>query len=187
MKTEMEKYHSGEKALTIHQVQTLFQHITNLQDLALLKLTIAAGLRRSDIIGVKKADINFSNSTVTFYEHKKSRTRTVPLPPDCIITLRRWDHVNKSKWLFPSKYEANGCISSRTAYNILRKYTKAAGIPDVPFHALRATCVKLCQKKGWTIEQTAKLIGDRVTTVQKHYSVPSDEELREVAQEKAIL
>ena len=93
---------------------------------------------------------------------------------------------NKSPYLFYSK-DNKGHIASKTAYNILQRYLKIAGIEPVPFHALRATCIKLCERRGWTAEQTAKHTGDTVRVIQEHYLTPSVEEMKEIAQDKAIL
>jgi integrase len=77
-------------------------------------------------------------------------------------------------------------FSGRTAYNILQHYCVAAGIPIRPFHALRATCIKFCQAAGWTPEQTAKHVDDRISTIQEHYLVPSMADMRELAIKKVI-
>lgn len=188
MDFKRESYTSGQKALTEGQVEKLLEYITDLEELALIKLAISTGIRRKDISQIKSKDVNFETNTITFYENKKKRTKTVPLNPNLATTLKMWLGVNKSEWLFPSRFSKNKShMSSRTAYNILRKNTRRAGLPDIPFHALRATCVKLCQRKGWTPEQTAELLGDRISTIQKHYSTPSFEEMKEVAFNKSIL
>lgn len=187
MNFKTERYFSGEKALTNKQVEILIANITDLQDLALIKVAIDAGLRRADIVNIKRRDVDLEKSTITFYEHKKKLTKIVPIGESTKQTLQMWININKNDWLFPSRFKSKGHLSSRTAYNILRKYTRRAGLPDIPFHALRATCVKLHQKAGWNVEQTAKLIGDRISTIQRHYSVPSDEELKELSQTKPIL
>jgi integrase len=188
MEFKKETYTSGQKALTEGQVEKILSFITNLEDLALIKLAICTGIRRKDIVSIKKKDVDFENNTITFYEHKKKRTKTVPLNLNLATTLKMWIEVSKSDWLFPTRFiEKKQHMSSRTAYNILRRNTRKASLPDIPFHALRATCVKLCQRKGWTPEQTAELLGDRISTIQKHYSTPSFEEMKEVANNKAIL
>ena len=182
-----EPYKSGEKALTPHQVYLLFSHITDIQDLALIMLAVDVGLRRTDIVAIKRRDIDLEQNLVTFYENKKKRTRVVPFNNKTALNLKRWLNINKSDWLFPARLSTKkGHLSSRSAYNILRKYTTSAKLPNIPFHALRATCVKLHQKALWTPEQTAKLIGDKVSTIQMHYSVPSDQEMQEITKDKAI-
>ena len=178
---------TGEKALTEAKVKKLFSVVTDLKDLALFQIAIAGGLRRKDIIGIKKDNIDYKNNSITFYEHKKRRLLTVFLPLNVMNTLAMLAKSDKkSPYLFGSGSKT-GHIASKTAYNILQKYLLIAGIESIPFHALRSTCIKLCERRGWTAEQTAKHTGDTVRVIQEHYLTPSVEEMKEVAQDKAIL
>ena len=66
-------------------------------------------------------------------------------------------------------------------------YLDRAGLPRRPIHARRATCIKLCQGRGWSAEQTAELVGDEVKTIQEHYLTPSVEEMRAVMEDKPVI
>jgi len=180
---------SGEKALTIGAVEKLLDVINDIRDETLLRLAITGGLRREDIVKIFIKDIDFDNCAVTFYQHKKKNIHTVFLPDSTMLSLEKLIRVQKrlkSPYLFPSS-KPKRHLSSRTAYNILQKYLKIAGLPSIPFHALRSTCVKLCQARGWSPEQSAKHIDDTLTTIQRHYTTPSEEERKETAKEKPIL
>lgn len=178
---------SGEKALTIQNVEKLLEVITDLNHSALIKLAITGGIRRGDIIGIYKKNVNFENNSVMFFENKKQLFHTVFIPIDTMNTLAMSVKSNKkTPFLFPAN-DIKRHICSKTAYNILQKYLKKAGIERRPFHALRATCIKLAQKKGWTSEQTAKHIDDTVRVVQEHYATPSNEEMSETAKERPII
>jgi integrase len=182
-------YRTGQKALTKAQVNKLLETIPDLKDLVLIELAIAIGLRRSDVIRILHRDIDTVGCKLTYYEKKKKRTRTVPIPQRLAKDIERWFRASKNiktDWLFPAKNPKNH-ISSRTVYNILQRNLKLAGLPSRPVHALRATCVKLCQAKGWTAEQTAELIGDTIRVVQEHYATPSVEEMKQVMHEKSII
>lgn len=183
---------SGEKALTPAKVETLLNSVNDLTDEALLKLAIGGGLRREDIVKVFVKDVNIKEGSVTFYQKKKSNHHTVYLPPSVMLTLEKLINLHKERktgnpYLFPAHGFSKKPISSRTAYNILQKHLKAAGMESIPFHALRGTCVKLCQAKGWNTAQTAKHIDDRINTVLQYYATPSESERKEAAKEKAIL
>lgn len=177
---------TGEKALTSPQVDKLLLCITDLQDLMMIKIAISTGIRRGDIVTIKCADINVQESTITFYEQKKRANHTVPLSKGVMTGIEMLMKTNKSKWLFPAKGDRDH-ISSKTTYNRLNYYLIKCGIGRKPFHALRGTCAKMCQTKGWPVERTAKLLNDTIKTVQGHYTTPSLEEMKETAQEKAIL
>lgn len=178
---------SGEKALTRSQVEKLLIAITDINDLALFKLAISTGIRREDIVSIRAADVNVKEQTITFFEGKKNANHIAPTSKGVMNTLEMSMNAYKNKWLFPSNRGSKGHISGKTAYNKLHVYMARAGIPKKPFHALRATCAKLCQANGWPVERTAKLLNDTIKTIQGHYQTPSIEEMKEIAEEKAIL
>ena len=180
---------SGEQSLTPGKVEKLLSVIGDVYDDAFLRLAITGGLRRDDMVNVLAKDVNFKEGSVTFYQHKKRNHHTVYLPHSTMLALERLMNMNKrlgSPYLFPSKRPKKP-ISSRTAYNILQKYLNLAGLPSIPFHALRSTCIKMCQIRGWTPRQTGKHVDDKQSTIERHYTTPSQEERKEVAREKAIL
>ena len=176
-----ERYRSGEKALTQGQVGEFLAVVTDVRDLALFQIALTGGLRRDDIVNLKRDGVNFEDGTIHFWEKKKRRFKTIYLPSTTMNTIQMvFKAYPKEKGLlFP--------ISSKTAYNRFQKYLKRAGLPSRPFHALRATCIKLCQLRGWSSEMTAEHVGDSVPTIQAHYLTPSKEEMRAIAREKPII
>lgn len=177
---------SGEKALTSEQVKKLLSVIADINHRALIKLAISGGIRRSDIVSILSNNVNEQNLSVSFHQKKKKNFHTVFVSQSVMNDLLAIMRINKSKWLFIGR-KKDTHLSSRQAYNILRKYTQKAGLPDIPFHALRATCIKICQVKGWSPMQTAKHVDDKMETIENHYLTPSIEERKETAIERAIL
>jgi len=188
-----EKYTSGQKALTENQINEFLLYVTDLMHLGLFQLAITTGIRREDIVRIKKLDINLQNRSVTFYESKKRRTKVVYVPITVANVLQMILNINKKEpFLFPGNSErlrgsGKGHMSGRNAYNIFQHYLKKAGLESRPFHTLRSSCIKLCQKRGWAVEQTAELVGDSISTIQESYLTPSTEEMKEVVGVKPIL
>jgi len=184
---------SGEKALTLGQVEKLLKAIDYVPDYALFTLAITTGIRREDIVNIQRQDVNLEDGSLAFYEEKKNRTRTIYLQDKAIQALRL--HLNSvskhgSEWLFPSTYKTEGKYNHITGRHIYRRfndYLNKAGLPARPFHALRATCYKLLQAKGWKAEDAARYIGDSVKVAMEHYGTPSTEEIRAMVREKPIL
>lgn len=182
MKDIKERYRSGQFALTSKQVDDFLAVVTDIRDLALFQVALSTGLRRDDVVNIKKADIDLKDKKLSFYEKKKKKIRVVYLNDKVLNTIQMVFNAfpkEKDKRIFP--------ISSKTAYNKFQMYCLRAGLGHRPFHALRATAIKLAQSKGWSIEQTAELVGDRIDTIQAHYLTPSIEEMRSVATDKAII
>ena len=184
MKTLKKRYRSGEKAFTRAEYDRLLSVINTTEEEVMVKLAVATGMRREDLANAKWSGISEDDMTLTFWEQKKRRFWTVPLPNDMMQLLRKYRHslgrnARKQETIFP--------LCGRSAYRRLQALCERAGIPKRPFHALRATCIKFCQKAGWTPEQVSKLTGDTIAVIQEHYATPSSAEMQEVAREKPII
>jgi len=184
---------TGEYALTEGQVKKLLSVVGKIEDEVLLRIAIECGLRRADVVAVKQKNFDLDRQWLSFNEAKKqSNIHRVPLSQSLTKLIEQYLHiVGKNEWLFPSshspkKHSSKKHISSKTAWNILNKYLIKANLPQRPFHALRATCIKLCQRRGWSIEQVMKLTNDTFRTIKEHYDTPGEEEMLEVAKAKPL-
>lgn len=185
------RYTTGEKAFTPDEWGKFLSVIDNLEDEVLFKLAVSAGIRREDIGRSKKKNSGIRISDITelkngtgrlkFFEHKKNRIWEVPLSIEMMRCIRMLINSRDKKEPFLITY------SGRTCHRRLQEYCDLAGIERRPFHALRATCVKFCQKNNWTVEQVSKLTGDTIAVIQQHYSTPSNSEMQEVVENKAII
>ncbi|MGB9928252.1 MAG: tyrosine-type recombinase/integrase [Methanosarcina sp.] len=70
----------------------------------MISLTVSTGLRREDLENVRRNDYNAEKRTLTYFEHKKKRTRTVFISSRETIKLLNMHlpSCRKSEWLFPS-------------------------------------------------------------------------------------
>lgn len=186
-KLQNQRHTSGEKALTKDQVKKLLSSITDLEEEALLRLALNTGIRRNDIVGIKRDDINVKQRKAGFRERKKNRFKIVDISEETARVLEMWLNATKnikSDYIFLPRKKGADHMGDATAYRILQENLIKAGLPRRPFHALRATCIKLCQAGGWEIEKTAKHVGDSIRVIQEHYTTPSEEEMIETMKNK---
>jgi integrase len=188
-----EEYKSGQHALDEKQVRSLLLSFDNIQDKAMVALAITMGLRREDLVNVKRKDYDAQNKKLTYFEMKKKRTRTMRIPSQETVQLLNM-HLRtcrSSQWLFPSPKETgrykNAHVSSRHVYDVYNEHLDIIGIERRPFHSLRATCYKLAQAKGWSMRKAAELLGDTLRVAETHYNAPSRREMEEIAEEKPLL
>ena len=188
---DREQIRTGEHSLSVHEAKQLLSKCEDFTEKMLLRTAMNTGIRRSDIARLSWKNIDFEERSITYYESKKDKTRTIYVSESLINELKQLRSIHKDEYYcFPGrsgKKYGKGHISSKTAYNVFQRNLEAAGLSRRPFHSLRATCVKLCQSNGWSVEQTAKHIGDTVRVVQEHYATPSVSEMRELSEEKQIL
>jgi integrase len=93
----------------------------------------------------------------------------------------------KTDWSFPSpkvtgKFKSSH-ISSRQVYNVLNKHLIEAGVESRPFHALKATCYKICKGANWTPRIAAELLGDSLIVTKTHYGASSVGEMKKTAKD----
>jgi integrase len=176
-----ESYRTGQKAFTKKEFKKLLSKVGVLDDEILILLAVNTGMRRKDITSIENKNINLKNRSITYYEHKKRRTRTIFVNSEMARKLEIYFNT------LPKNQELLFSFKDRTAYNRLNKYCRLAGIQERPFHALRATCVKFCQQAGWTLAEVAELTGDSIRVIQEHYETPSIEEMRETTENKRIV
>lgn len=162
------------------EIARLLAACDNPADHIMILLAYRYGFRRDDLAKVKLGNIDFVNSTLTFYDHKKNKDRTIPIEDDVLSELKRYKSTLPKKRIYLLPFN-----DPSTLWVHLQDRCAAAGIPvppgrtGRPFHSLRGTCVKFRQAQGWTVSQVAALIGDEPETVLKHYATVTNEELSE--------
>lgn len=181
------KYRTGEKALTPKQQELLIAASSSYREEVLFKLAMALGARRADIIRLRWDNIDLEQRSVTYLEAKKGESTHIAYLPESVIQiLKRWRENTQGPYVFPGT--SDGHIASKTAYNVFNRAMERAGLPTPwPFHALRATCIKNCQRAKWSPEETARHVNDSLTVIQEHYTTPSPEERKATALEKPII
>jgi len=186
-KYNREQYKSGQHALTLDEVKALLLTFDNLQDKAMIALTLSTGLRREDVVNILSSNFDATEGSITFMEHKKKKIRTIYIPSQETIQLivMHLKNCRPSDWMFPSPRDTlffkNKHVSSRHAYNVFNMHLKKARISPRPFHAMRATAYKIAKDSGWTPREAAELLGDSMEVAEIHYGAPSVDDMKKLA------
>lgn len=168
---------SGQHSLTREEYEKLLAATDDIEDELILKMAVSTGLRREDLFSITINNIDLQNKKLTFYEAKKRRMRTIDLQANVAqLIIKYLKTIDKRERLFS--------IKGRAGYDRFNNLCRKAGIPERPFHALRATCIKFCQASGWTQEQVAQLVGDTLEVIHLHYTTPSVQEMNELVRDK---
>ena len=187
-----QSYTTGEKSLSRKEAESVIMAADSFEDKILVMIGFSLGPRREDLVRIELMNIDLNAGELSYLEKKKgNRIKTVPLSDRLIQDLKLYlqaHTVPGQKYLFPALQKTHHCehMSSKTAYNRFNKLCKKVGIKTpIPVHVMRATCIKLKRDDGWTVEQVAALIGDKVITVQEHYATPSRGDLAQLMKEKS--
>ena len=130
--------------LSPEEVARLLASTTNIKHRAALSLTYATGLRRSEVVSLRLADIDSDRMLIRVEQGKGKKDRYVILSPHLLELLREWWRVARKKgwmrpgqpWLFPG-YRGQH-MSPRQLHRLVCLAAARAGITKrVGAHTLR--------------------------------------------------
>jgi integrase/recombinase XerD len=131
------------KFLTEEEMERLLfapdiQTDTGVRDRAMLELMYAAGLRVSELCGLKVSDVDIDGAIVTCHG-KGSKQRRIPIGKSAVHWLQRYVAVRErlggeSPILFLNRGRA---LSRQIAWSIIKTHAASAQVPDISPHTLR--------------------------------------------------
>lgn len=168
---------------TPEQAARFRDHVRDDRLVACWLLTLA-GLRRSEVLGLRWADVDFDAGTVTVAQarvvvagqgtvtgdpkSKRSR-RALPMPGEVLTTLRDLKTQQKRERLsLGAGYRDSGLVAVNEDGSPIRpetysadfaRHAKAAGVPAIRLHDVRHTAATMLLDGGTTPSATAKWLG----------------------------
>jgi integrase len=151
--------------------------------LAACWLLTLAGLRRSEVLGLRWADVDHDAGTITIAQGrvvisggtaagapKSARSaRTLPMPPDVLAALRAFKTRQAEEHLaIGGDWPDTGLVAVNADGSPIRPetYSKAfaaqcvaAGVPVIRLHGVRHTAATMLRDGGTTPSATAKWLG----------------------------
>ncbi len=167
---------------TPDQAVTFRAHVAE-DRLAACWLLTLAGLRRSEVLGLRWGDVDFDAATITVAQGrvvigggtvtgapKSTRSaRTLPMPPDVLAALRTFKTRQAEEHLalgggWPDTglvaVNADGSpIRPETYSKAFAVHCAAAGVPPIRLHDVRHTAATMMLDGGTTPSATAKWLG----------------------------
>jgi len=156
-------------ALTAEEVRALLTFVRGDRWEALIATALATGMRQGELLGLKWADVNLTGQKLhvqrqlqrdgTYGEPKTAKgRRTIDLPASCVTFLKEHRRrQTEERLLVGPEWQQTDLVfcthQGKTLghRNVLRAFKLImlrAGLPDVPFHALRHTAATLLLTQG---------------------------------------
>lgn len=134
--------------------------VENIKHKTLLLLAYSAGMRVSEVIQLKKTDIDTDRMQISINEAKGKKDRVVTLSHSMLEFLREYEKTYQPRnWLFEGQYEGEH-YSSRSAQLIFKAAYKKLGLPaGCSFHSLRHSYATHLLENGTDISYIQKLLG----------------------------
>jgi integrase/recombinase XerD len=150
------------KLLNESELARLFNALSNKKHKAMLFTAYSAGLRVSEIVKLKLADIDSKRMQIFVERAKGKKDRYVNLSPVLLDILRKYiaDHKPRPKvYLFESE-QTGASYPTRTVQNIFTNAKNKAGIrKEVGIHSLRHSFATHLLEKGTDIRYIKDLLG----------------------------
>ncbi|MDR3510179.1 MAG: site-specific integrase [Caulobacteraceae bacterium] len=125
--------------MTPAEVASLLEAAPGLKWRTALSVAYGAGLRASEVVGLKVSDIDSERMRIRVEQGKGRRDRDALLSPHLLAVLRNWWRVARpSVWLFPNRLAGFNAVTPRSLNRAFHEAVSKAGIKKpVCLHTLR--------------------------------------------------
>ena len=157
--------------LSADEVVRFLEAVASLKTRTALTTAYAAGLRASEAVSLKVADIDSSRMLIQVRHGKGAKDRTVMLSPQLLAILRTyWRLARPREWLFPGRDESKP-IDVQVLHAACRSATKAAGLAKrVTVHTLRHSFATHLLESGVDIRIIQVLLGHNSLSTTARYT-----------------
>jgi integrase len=138
------------------------------------------GMRGSDVVGLTWGDVHFDRREIERVTQKRRKPVIIPIHSELMFALElEFDRraPEPEDQVLPPNRE-HGRLTRPRLYQRCKAMGRRAGIEDAHPHRFRDTFAVDMLARGATPYDVAKLLGDEIATVEKHYA-PFVRELRE--------
>jgi integrase/recombinase XerD len=144
------------------EVAAVFQATRNLKHRTILMTIYAAGLRVSEVIHLRVADIDSQRQVICVRQGKGRKDRQVMLSPKLLELLRiYWKSYRPTGWLFPGKPPERP-ITRETVFTICRQAGEAAHLSKrISPHTLRHCFATHLLEDATDLRRIQVLLGHR--------------------------
>jgi len=163
--------------LSPEEVARLLDHAPGLKARAALSLAYGTGLRASEVVSLRVADIDSQRQVIRVEQGKGRKDRYAMLSDDLLELLRIWWRAGFEKgvmlpggWLFPGQTPINS-LTTRQLSRIFHGAREAAGIDKrVSLHTLRHCFATHLLEQKVDIRVIQVLLGHKKLDTTAHYS-----------------
>jgi len=166
------------KVLSKQSVKKLIDSAENIKHKLVLKFLYSSGLRRSELINLKRSDIDFDRNTIKVRKGKGKKDR-ISIFAQSIKTdlLKYYSNTNFSTdYVFEGRV---GKYSKRTIQKVFENLSKKTGIKVTP-HMLRHSFATHLLESGTSLRHIQKLLGHSDVSTTEIYTHVTNKDLLKI-------
>jgi len=153
-KTE-EKVH---RIVTTDEYQHMMSIIDKLENRALIELLFTTGVRREEVITLRRSNFNF-NQGILKINGKGKKERMIPIIPEIIPNTILWLEQHDNEWVFPSSKNPSKPNTVRWVNKVVRKWADKAGYIDITPHSFRHAFGTYLYENGADAKAVQEMMG----------------------------
>lgn len=167
--------------LTMEECFRIFRYVDNPKHKLLLLIGYGAGLRRSEIVSLKWADILFEEHQIHVKQGKGKKDRIVMLPYSIVEYLKNYRQLYASDdWVFEGQYKGEA-LSGRTVQQVMTNAVVKAGLEKkATVHTLRHSFATHLLESGTDIRYIQQLMGHssiKTTMIYTHITPKAEKKI----------
>ena len=149
----------------------ILSSVSNIKHKAILMLVYSAGLRVSEVVKLRPADIDSKRMVIHIKGAKGRKDRYTILSETALIALREyWKQYKPMKWLFPG-VRPNRHMTTRTVDKILEDACNKVKIrKDVSVHTLRHSFATHLLESGVNLRYIQEILGHKSSKTTEIYT-----------------
>jgi len=173
--------HKLPNVLGKEEVKAILESPRNIKHKAMLCLIYACGLRRSELLYLKPADVDSKRNLLIIRNAKGRKDRVAPLPDKVIEILRAYYKAYKPiLWLFEGQY-AGEQYSEYSLQNVFKQALSKAGIrKQATLHWLRHSYATHLLENGTDLRYIQEILGHKSSRTTEIYTHVSDRSLQKI-------
>ena len=187
-KMMVDKIHRPKRAkvlpnvLSKEEIKLILNAHSNIKHKTMLSLIYSCGLRRSELLNLKPADIDSKRGIIIIRQSKGKKDRIAPLSPKILEMLRDYYLLCKPKiWLFEGQIVGES-YSEKSLQSILKQALQKTGIKKpVTLHWLRHSYATHLLESGTDLRYIQELLGhhsSKTTEIYTHVSTKSIQQIK---------
>ncbi|MCX7965598.1 MAG: site-specific tyrosine recombinase XerD [Syntrophorhabdaceae bacterium] len=151
----------------------------SLRDRTMLELMYATGLRVSELINLKKSDINLDGGFL-IATGKRSKERVVPIGSYSKEAIKRYLFEEKPKGPYLFSNKKGGRLTRQAIWKIIRKYARKIERTHVSPHTIRHTFATHLLEGGADLRSVQLLLGHEDISTTQIYTHVDSKRLKEI-------
>lgn len=187
-KMMVDKIHRPKRAkvlpnvLSKEEIKLILNAHSNIKHKAMLSMIYSCGLRRSELLHLKFADIDANRNIVLLKNAKGKKDRIAPLSPKILEMLREYYKDYKpAVWLFEGQLKGEQ-YSEKSLQSVLKQALQKTGITKpVSLHWLRHSYATHLLESGTDLRYIQELLGhssSKTTEIYTHVSTKSIQQIK---------